>query len=129
MTLRAWWGDILFFVLMFLGISALMLLVNVITSTWNGVSGHALATVLAGLLLVKCRWGNSVPKYAVVMVFSVIAGFSAILYLFLLQLFAGLSWWFSFDPLRGYELALAFVINAVVFAATMWIRGRMMAKQ
>lgn len=129
MTLTAWWGDILFFVLMFLGISALMLLVNVITSTWNGVSGHALATVLAGLLLVKYRWGNSVPKYTVVMLFSVIAGFSAIIYLFLLQLLAGLSWWFSFDPLRGYELALAFVINAVVFAATMWIRGRMMAKQ
>lgn len=122
---RAWLIDVSFFILAFLGLAALILVVNVMTNTWNGVSGHALATVLAGLMLSKYRWNSLVPNRFIVVAFSAVAGFSAIIYLYLLQIFSRLSPVLSFELLKGYELLIAFVVNALVFAATMWFRQRM----
>lgn len=124
----AWSRDVLFLVLTFLGLSVAILAVNLLTNSFRGVSGHALATVLAGLALVRFRWGKTVPGRLVIAGFSVVAGFSAVIYLYLLQVSSGLSPWLEFDPLRGYEVALAFVVNASVFAVTMWFRGRSLSE-
>ncbi len=120
----AWYRDIPFFLLAFFGLSVVILAVNLLTGTFNGVSGHALATVLAGLALVRYRWGRMVPDRLTVVVFAVVAGFSAVVYFYLLQVTAVLSPWLDFDPLRGYEVALAFIANAAVFGLTMWFRRR-----
>ncbi len=124
MKQAAWARDLLFFVLTFLGLSVAVLAVNLLTDMFRGVPGHALATVLAALALVRYRWRKLVPGRLVIGGFSIVAGFSAVVYLFLLQVSSGLSPWLEFDPLHGYEVALAFVVNAMVFAVTMWFRGR-----
>lgn len=116
--------DVLFFVSTFLILAVFILAVNIVTNTWNGTSGHALATILAGLALVRYRWERLVPGRHVVLAFSIVAGFSAILFLYFLQVISALSRWFSFEPLRGYELLIAFVINALIFALTMWVKRR-----
>lgn len=126
---KTWLPDVLFFVLAFLGFAILILLVNVLTNTWNGISGHALATILAGLMLFRYRWRYSTPGRIAVIIFSAVAGFSAIVYLYMLQSFALVSEWFSFEPLRGYELAIAFVTNALIFFATAWVRKRSATRQ
>ena len=127
MKQRSWHLDVLFFVLMFLGLSGMILVVNLLTTSFRGVSGHALATVLAGLALVRYRWRGAVPEHRVIVGFSIVAGFSAVLYLYLMQVSSGLSPWLEFEPLRGYEIALSFVMNALVFAITMWFRRRSIA--
>ena len=116
--------DMLFFVSAFLMLAVSILAVNIVTNTWHGTSGHALATILAGLALVRYRWERLVPGRLVVLAFSIVAGFSAILFLYFLQVISALSLWFPFEPLRGYELLIAFVANALVFAATMWVKRR-----
>ena len=129
MRKKIWLLDVLFFVLVFFGLATSILLVNVITKTWNEMSGHALATILACLMLFRYRWSNTTPDRNTVMVFSAIAGFSAIVYLYFLQIFASISGWFTFEALRGYEPAIAFAANALVFSATVWVRKRSVAKQ
>lgn len=119
-----WSRDLLFFFLVFLGFSVTILAVNLLITSYEGVSGHALATVLAGLALVRYRWNGSIPGYRVIVGFSVVAGFSAIFYLYLLQVLASLTPWLEFDPLRGYEIVFAFFVNALVFGGTMWFRRR-----
>ncbi|MGM0571227.1 hypothetical protein [Marinobacter sp.] len=123
-----WSRDLLFFFLVFLGLSVTILAVNLLTTSYEGVSGHALATVLAGLALVRYRWDGSVPGYTVIVGFSVVAGFSAILYLYLFQILASLIPRLEFDPLRGYEIAFSFFVNALVFWGTMWFRRRATAR-
>ena len=127
MKQAGWSRDILFFVLTFLGLSLVIITVNLLTNSFRGVSGHALATIMAGLALVRYRWNKAVPGFLVIAGFSIVAGFSAVAYLYLLQVLSGLSLWLNFDPLRGYEVALAFVVNAIVFAATMWFRRRILS--
>lgn len=116
--------DALFFVSTFLILSVLIMAVNAMTNTWFETSGHALGTVLAGLALVRYRWKRSVPGRYAVWVFSVVAGFSAILFLYFLQVISALSRWLDFESLQGYELLIAFVSNALVFAVTMWVKRR-----
>ena len=113
--------DVVFFVLVFLGLSTLILAVNLITNTSGGMSGHALATILAGLMLLNYRWGKQVPDNITIVAFSAIAGCSAVIYLSILQFAAVFNWWLSFEPLKGYEIGLAFAVNALVFAVTMWV--------
>lgn len=128
MKQSSWPLDVLFFVLMFLGLSVVIMAVNLLTSSYRGVSGHALATVLAGLALIRYRWRGAVPECRVIAGFSIVAGFSAVLYLYLMQVSSGLSPWIEFAPLRGYEVALSFLINALVFAITMWFRRRSLSR-
>ena len=121
--------DVLFFVMLFLGLAVFMVIVNVTTGTWRGISGHALATVLAALILVKYRWKDAIPGRPMRVGFSLVAGLSAIVYLYLLQIVASLSPWLAFEALRGYELLMAFAVSALVFAGTLWVRTWMLMKR
>lgn len=128
MKQQGWPGDVVFFLLAFLGLSLSILLVNLFTDTWNGRSGHALATVLAGLLLFKFRWKRLIPSRTIVAVFSVVAGFGAVFYLYLLQLVSSMVPAIAFDAMRGYEVLFAFTVNAMIFAGTFWcLRKRVAA--
>lgn len=128
-NVRGWLASIAFFVVVFVALSTIMLIVNLATNTARGLSGNAVATVLAGLLMVRFRWQNSIPHLRTLLAFSPCAGFSAVLYLYILYFAGTMTARYSFAPLTAYELLAAFIVNTLVLAATLLIlragrRGR-----
>ncbi|WP_404364456.1 hypothetical protein [Marinobacter sp.] len=123
-TPRSWLTDIAFYVVAFVALSAIILVVNLATNTARGLSGNALATVLAGLMLLRYRWHSSVPGLPTILAISPFGGLSAVLFLFMLQWVVLFNTSYSFEPASGYELLAAFLLNWAVLAATLLIRRR-----
>lgn len=124
MNKRSIFFDATFYLLLFLALSTVILVINLLTKSVHGLSGNIVATISTALLLIHYQWKRQIPGKLTVAAFSILAGFAAIVFLFLLQIVAPLLPGHEFDPLRGYELLVPFVVNLGVFALTVRIKGR-----
>ncbi|GGY62703.1 hypothetical protein [Marinobacter zhanjiangensis] len=116
--------DVIAYVLVFGGLSLVILMIHLFSGTAHGLISNLLATILAAFYLVWYRWQSRRPGMPTRVGFSLLAGFCAIVFLVILQLLAPLIPNQEYAPVQGYQALVVFVLNAGAFAGVTWLKIR-----
>ncbi|SFR63803.1 hypothetical protein SAMN05216203_2047 [Marinobacter daqiaonensis] len=116
--------DIIAYLLVFGGLSVVILIIHLFSGTAHGLVGNLLATILAAFYLVWYRWQSRVPGMPGRVGFSLLAGLCAIVFLIILQLLAPLIPNQEYAPVQGYQALVVFLLNAGAFAGVTWLKIR-----
>lgn len=116
--------DVIAYLLVFGGLSVVILIIHLFSGTTHGLVSNLLATILAAFYLVWYRWRSLTPGMPASAGFSFFAGFCAIVFLVILQLLAPLMPNHEYAPVQGYQALVVFVLNAGAFAGVTWLKIR-----
>lgn len=121
--------DVFFLITVFFLLSTVMLVVNLATHTAKGLSGNALATVLAAIMMARYRWQGRPVSWPKKIQFAFLAGACAVAYLYVLYFYGKASDEYVFARLQWHELITAFTVNTLVFGLVLQFIQRKSVKQ